>query len=212
MYRHTCTDKGRHRVSLARVIHFRDPPHRVRSRRGLLRGLRAFDGKRVDGLHQRAECVVHEPVAGQRGLALELLAHHRNLKARPAAVAKRGRDVSSVGRIAGKGTVSRSGKESRRSGRDARRDVLSADVGDVDFRRLKRDAQKLLDFLHGRHDLSSALGGVAPVAVTTGFSFSKMKIHVRFGLGVPLGDARRGNPPRGQACLFAGSFRLAHDV
>jgi hypothetical protein len=53
---------------------------------------------------------------------------------------------------------------------------------------------------------------VAPVAVTTGFSFSKMKIHVRFGLGVPLGDARRGNPPRGQACLFAGSFRLAHDV
>jgi hypothetical protein len=60
----------------------------------------------VDGLHQRAECVVHEPVARKRGLALELFAHHGNLEARPAAVAKRGRDVSSVGRIVGKRTVS----------------------------------------------------------------------------------------------------------
>ena len=62
--------------------------------------------------------------------------------------------------LSGRGRF-RSGKESRRSGRDARRDVLSANVGDVHFRRLERGAKKVLDFLHGRHDLSSALGGVA---------------------------------------------------
>ena len=107
-----------------------------------------------------------------------------------------GRDVSSVGRIAGKGTVSRSGKESRRSGRDARRDVLSSDVGDVDFRRLKRDAQKLLDFLHGRHDLSSALGGVAPVAVTTGFSFSKKRKYTSDLVSACHSETRgEGTPP-----------------
>ena len=103
---------------------------------------------------------MHEPVARQRNLALELLAHYGNLEARPAAVANGGETSARSDGSTGRGRF-RSGEESRQSGRDARQDVLSTDVGDVDFRRLERAAQKLLDFLHGRHDVSSALESVA---------------------------------------------------
>ena len=50
----------------------------------------------------------------------------------------------------------------RLTGRDGNaRDVLSTDVGHIHILRLERGAQKILDFLHGRHDVSSACVGVA---------------------------------------------------
>lgn len=113
--------------------------------------------------------------------------------------------------LSGRGRF-RSGKESRRSGRDARRDVLSANVGDVHFRRLERGAQKVLDFLHGRHDLSSALGGVA--RCHRAFPFQRIKSRENKCQIWSRRTRRRAarEPPGGQAWLFAGSFRWARDV